>query len=65
MRFLERTEADVRLAELRLPMIMPGRPGERAGGANTLAPFEASWPMARLRTERSPLVAGRLSRVME
>lgn len=44
-------------------MIMPGKPGERAGGANTLAPFETYWSASRLRTEKLLLVTGRLSRV--
>jgi hypothetical protein len=42
-------------------MITPGKPGERAGGANTLAPFETYWSAARFRTEKLPLVTGRLS----
>ena len=46
-------------------MIVPGKPGERASGANTLAPFEASRPVTKFGTERSPLVTGRLDRVSE
>jgi hypothetical protein len=46
-------------------MIVPGKPGERANGANTFAPFEASRPVTKFGTERLPLVTGRLDRVSE
>jgi len=46
-------------------MIVPGKPGERVSVANTLAPFEASWPVTKFGTERPPLVASRLDRVSE